>query len=167
MTRLFRGTTGRALLVVIALTTIGCDRVTKQIAATSLAGLTGQSYLADTVRLSYAENSGAFLSLGAGLPHAARVLLFIAVTGTTLTVLVVLAWHHRWKGWLAVGVTLFVAGGVSNWIDRATSGYVVDFLNVGIGPLRTGIFNVADVAILIGAVVAVAAEWKGKSKEVR
>jgi len=34
---------------------------------------------------------------------------------------------------------------------------VVDFLNVGIGPLRTGIFNLADVAILSGAALVVAA----------
>lgn len=166
MIRLFRGTTGRAVLVVIALTTIGCDRVTKQIAVTSLAGLPGQSYLADMVRLSYAENTGAFLSLGGDLPPAARVLLFILGTGATLIVLTLFAWHRRWRGWLAVGVTLFVAGGLSNWIDRATSGYVVDFLNVGIGPLRTGIFNVADMAILAGALVAVVAEWKAKPPEV-
>jgi signal peptidase II len=43
-----------------------------------------------------------------------------------------------------------VAGGASNWIDRLAFGRVVDFMNVGLGPLRTGIFNVADVAIMVG-----------------
>jgi signal peptidase II len=52
-------------------------------------------------------------------------------------------------------VALFIAGGVSNWIDRVVHGSVVDFLNVGIGPIRTGVFNVADMAIMLGAVIVV------------
>jgi len=48
------------------------------------------------------------------------------------------------------GVCLVLAGGASNWIDRVVRGSVIDFMNVGVGPLRTGIFNVADVAILTG-----------------
>jgi signal peptidase II len=57
------------------------------------------------------------------------------------------------NGWPTLGLALFIAGGASNWIDRVVRGSVVDFLNVGIGSLRTGVFNVADVAIMIGAVV--------------
>ena len=48
-------------------------------------------------------------------------------------------------------MALFLAGALSNLIDRIAVGSVIDFLNVGIGPLRTGIFNVADVAIMAGA----------------
>ena len=43
---------------------------------------------------------------------------------------------------------------MSNLIDRLRyGGYVVDFLNVGIGSLRTGIFNVADMAIMAGVII--------------
>ena len=52
---------------------------------------------------------------------------------------------------VSVAIALIVGGGVSNLIDRLRyGGYVVDFLNVGIGSLRTGIFNVADMAIMVG-----------------
>ena len=44
-----------------------------------------------------------------------------------------------------------MAGGASNLADRIIYGMVIDFMNVGIGPLRTGIFNVADMAIMLGA----------------
>jgi len=55
---------------------------------------------------------------------------------------------------VGASVALIVGGGVSNLIDRVRyGGYVVDFLNVGIGPLRTGIFNVADMAIMAGVVL--------------
>ena len=49
-----------------------------------------------------------------------------------------------------------LAGGIGNLIDRIlNNGLVTDFINVGIGPLRTGIFNVADIAFTCGAIAAV------------
>ncbi|MBL8935267.1 MAG: signal peptidase II, partial [Archangium sp.] len=49
----------------------------------------------------------------------------------------------------------------SNWIDRARfGGVVVDFMNMGLGSLRTGVFNVADLAILAGIGVLLIAGWK-------
>lgn len=142
-------------MTVAVLGTISCDRVTKHVATTTLAGMPERSYLADTVRLGYVENRGGFLSLGDTLPPAVRAVVFTGGTGLMLVALTMLAVRGRWRGWPAIGLTLFVAGGASNWIDRAVRGSVVDFLNVGLGPVRTGIFNVADVAIMIGALVLV------------
>lgn len=49
---------------------------------------------------------------------------------------------------------LLLAGGLGNLIDRLMyGGYVVDFINIGIGPLRTGVFNVADVVVVVGALM--------------
>jgi signal peptidase II len=53
-------------------------------------------------------------------------------------------------------------GGASNLIDRAARGHVVDFLNVGLGSLRTGIFNVADIAVLLGALLIVVGDLREK-----
>jgi signal peptidase II len=150
----------RLVLVVAVLGTIGCDRVTKHVATTTLSGMPGQSYLADTVRLGYAENSGGFLSLGATLPPSARMVIFTVGTGLMLLTLTVLAVRRGSSGWPALGHAVLVAGGASNWIDRVMSGSVVDFLNVGIGPVRTGVFNVADVAIMFGAIVFVVGEFR-------
>jgi signal peptidase II len=122
-----------------------------------LAGAPSRSYLADTVRLVYVENPGGFLSLGAGLPPFARMGLFTAGTGLLLCLLVVLAIRRKWDRVPTLGLALFVAGGASNWIDRVARGSVVDFLSVGVGPVRTGVFNVADVAIMLGAGVVVLA----------
>jgi signal peptidase II len=63
----------------------------------------------------------------------------------------VVARRERWPRRALLGVALFVAGGASNLFDRFTYGMVIDFMNVGIGSLRTGIFNVADMAIMLGA----------------
>ena len=49
---------------------------------------------------------------------------------------------------------LMMGGGVGNLIDRIfNDGAVVDFLNIGIGSVRTGIFNVADMSIMLGLVL--------------
>jgi signal peptidase II len=55
-----------------------------------------------------------------------------------------------------VALAFLAAGGASNLLDRLTDGgRVTDFFNVGIGPIRTGIFNVADLAIVTGALLFV------------
>jgi signal peptidase II len=144
--------TGRLVLFLAVIGTIGCDRVTKHVAATTLAGSAGRSYLGDTVRIGYAENRGGFLSVGDGLAPGLRAAIFTVATGAMLLTLIVVAVRRRMSGWPALGLALFVAGGVSNWVDRISHGAVVDFLNVGAGSFRTGVFNVADLAIMAGAV---------------
>jgi len=142
-------TATRILAFMLLLTTIGCDRVTKHIATATLAGNPARSYLSGTIQFEYAENTGAFLGLGAALPAWARSCFLMVGAALGLSVLAIAAFK-RWTGLPFIGAILFVAGGASNLIDRITRGSVVDFMNVGVGPLRTGIFNVADVALIAG-----------------
>ena len=114
-----------------------------------------RSYVGGVVRLDYTENSGGFLSLGADLPASARTAIFTVGNGLLLSILGLLAIRHRAVGWSVFGIALFFAGSASNWVDRLVRGNVVDFLNVGVGPVRTGIFNVADVAIMVGAAIVI------------
>lgn len=148
------------LLVIAIVATIGCDQVTKRMATSSLAGTSGRSYLGGVVRVAYVENTGGFLGLGAELPPAARTALFTGATGLMLAGMIVIAVRERLQGWALLGATLFVAGGASNWVDRFANGRVVDFLNVGIGPVRTGIFNVADMALMLGGALLFVTEFR-------
>jgi signal peptidase II len=151
----FKTIVSRLLALSLLLTTIGCDRVTKHLAVDHLRADVGRSYLGDVVRLEYAENSGAFLSAGSRLPDWARTLLFQICVPIALAALAFVAIKQRWTGMLLVGASLVFAGGVSNSIDRFARDTVVDFMSLGIGPLRTGIFNVADVAVLLGTALLV------------
>jgi signal peptidase II len=147
---------GARLVLLIAIgATIGCDRLTKHVAVTTLSGAPSRSFFADTFRLEYAENTGAFLGLGGDWPRAVRTAVFGVGSGLLLIALAVVAWRERWSRQALLGVALFVAGGASNLFDRITYGMVIDFMNVGIGSLRTGIFNVADMAIMLGAGILV------------
>jgi len=52
------------------------------------------------------------------------------------------------------GLGLVAGGGLGNWLDRVReAGAVTDFVSVGLGGLRTGVFNGADVAIVVGIVL--------------
>src|SRR5499427_3075524 len=155
---------GWIVLTVAIVSTIGCDRITKHAATTMLAGGPDHSYLADTVRLGYVENPGGFLSLGASWPSVVRTTFFTVATGVMLLTLTVVAIRRRRGELSALGVALFLAGGASNWVDRVARGSVVDFLNVGVGPVRTGMFNVADAAILLGAAIFVFAEFRNSRR---
>lgn len=130
--------------------TAGCDRVTKHLAVTALSGYPDHSYFGDTVRLQYHENPGAFLSVGASWSPEIRAMVFQIGNGLFLIALAVAASRRRWSRVETCGLALFLAGALSNLIDRIAVGSVIDFLNIGIGSLRTGIFNLADVAIMAG-----------------
>jgi signal peptidase II len=148
-------TASRLVLLILVVATVGCDRVTKHLASATLADAPRQSFLADTLRLEYAENTGGFLGLGAEWPQPVRTALFTVGNGLLLLAMVVVAVKLRWSGPAVIGLTLFVAGGASNLMDRLARGSVVDFLNLGVGSVRTGIFNVADVALMLGAAIVV------------
>ena len=148
------------LLCCLLAATAGCDRVTKHLALTTLAGYPDHSYLADTVRLQYHENPGAFLSVGASWSPELRAVVFQLGNGLFLLALAVAASRRRWSRIESCGLALFMAGALSNLIDRVAVGSVIDFMNVGIGPLRTGIFNVADMAIMAGVALLAAEHFR-------
>src|SRR5215510_6372867 len=137
----------RLVLLAVIGSTIAYDRATKHIGATMLSGTANRSFLADTVRLEYVENAGAFLSLGADWPSWVRTTLFGIGNAVLLLTLAVVAMRRQWSNPALLGLALCVAGGVSNLLDRVAFGKVVDFINVGLGSVRTGVFNVADMAI--------------------
>lgn len=145
----------RATLVLsIALANLALDRVTKVAAEAGLAGRGRLSWLGDTVRLELVHNTGAFLGLGAGLPPWVRSALFVA--GVALISVGALAAALRSRQVTpgqVVALALLGSGGLGNLWDRVATGAVTDFANVGIGWLRTGVFNVADVAIMAGIVL--------------
>lgn len=144
-----------AATLALVLATLGCDHATKLVAVAALKGEPPRSFLGGALRLQYAENPGAFLGLGADLPGPARLALFVLGNAALLLVLAALLGRASSLGRRELAAFgLLLAGGLSNLVDRlAGGGVVVDFLNLGLGGLRTGIFNLADVAITAGALL--------------
>jgi signal peptidase II len=141
------------VLIILVAMTAGCDHVSKHMATKSLGDGQRHSFLADTFRLEYAENTGGMLSMGADLSPGLHTAIFKVGVGAALFAMAVAAIVMQLTPLAMIGLSFSCAGGLSNWIDRIATGSVVDFLNVGIGSLRSGIFNVADLAVLLGGLL--------------
>ena len=91
-----------------------------------------------------------------------RFWIFVIITGVFLAgLLIYILASTKQNLWLFIGFSLVFAGGASNFFDRVTNnGAVVDFLNLGVGSIRTGIFNIADVAIMMGGAVVIFYSFK-------
>ncbi len=155
------------LVLIILCTCVGCDQAVKSIAKRRLASSSPISLMGDTVVLHYAENQGSFLGLGARLPETTRFWVFIVLAGLMIVgMLGFVLTAHELNGAGVTGAALIIGGGFSNLLDRIYhNGAVVDFVNIGIGNVRTGIFNLADVAIMAGIGLLLLALPTHKGKE--
>jgi len=144
------------------------DQATKQVATAALKGKPPQTYLGDVVRLLWAQNEGAFLSLGASLPGHARYWVLTIGVGALLLALTIYALRSpKLDGLQVASYSLIASGGFSNWVARARfDGSVVDFMQLGIGTVPlTGVFNVADLAILAGIGLLFWHGWRTEKKQ--
>jgi len=127
---------------------IAIDQLTKAIASSSL--LLGQpvALLGDTVRLTMVHNTGAAFGLfpGSRVP-------FIVISLLAIGVVVTLFLRETYRS-LANRILLgcILGGAIGNLADRVRMGYVVDFIDLGVGSLRWPVFNVADSAVTLGVI---------------
>lgn len=141
---------GRVAFIGLVLAVTGCDHATKQWIASRI--VEGQSWnLVDGVLdIRHTLNTDtAFSLLGAYVPLHARLTMlrlgaWLGVIAVTLFVVA------RWKRFAAherIALGLVLGGALGNALDRLTRGYVIDFIHVRFWP----VFNVADIAITLGA----------------
>ena len=140
------------LVILILISCTSCDQMTKSYAKESLAFSPPISLLSDSIRIEYTENHGAILGLGANLPHQVRFLFFVVMASLLVALTLVFAINtHSLNLKQLVGLSLVAGGGMGNLLDRILNdGAAIDFIRLGIGPVRTGIFNIADLAIVAG-----------------
>lgn len=144
-----------ALAVIAA--NIGCDQASKQYARKHFKGKPAISFAKDLLIIVYAENTGGFLSLGSNIkkPYKTFIMITVPVIAISLALVFILTGKYLTKLELFL-LSCVLGGGISNIYDRVIhNGYVTDFLNVGLGNIRTGIFNLADMAILFGLIFLV------------
>ena len=156
------------LVLVIMLVNVGCDQYSKQYAKTHFTDGKTRSYLGNMFKLSFVENEGAFLSLGSDLPEKQR---HWALKVFPVIILIALFLYTLFSKELVraqvIAFSFILGGGISNIYDRVLYNRVVDFMNMGIGDLRTGIFNFADVSIMIGLGIMLPFIFKRQPKETK
>jgi signal peptidase II len=125
------------------------DRITKLWAERALAGRPPVTVIPGVLQLNYTTNSGGAFGLGQSAPW-----VFAAATILVAAAIVASSFRLR-SGPAAVALGLILGGAFGNLTDRAArgdgllSGRVVDFIDFHVWP----VFNVADSAIVIGALL--------------
>lgn len=149
----------RIALAVVIFLTIVLDQGTKVLARASLANASPRQY-GGVLTLLLTENPGAFLSLGSNLPANVRHVIFDGLVSVGLLVAAFVLFTGRMQpGPDDVVIAFIIGGGAGNLIDRfRLGGRVTDFIYLAAGPLHTGVFNLADMAIT-GGVLWMALSW--------
>lgn len=142
------------VIFTILVMNIGCDQISKRIVRQQVYEYQEISIIKNYVTLTKVENEGAFLSLGQKLPDAVRFTLL------TLLPLIVLGFgvgflfvKRNLPKPLLLGFAFVMGGGIGNIYDRLMYGSVTDFLHIDFGIFQTGIFNMADVSIMVGVLI--------------
>ena len=118
------------------------DQLTKAWIVANIAPGQAVSIAGDWIRLIFSRNDGALF----GLFGSSATLLGIG----SLAVLGLIVWYHGHAArslLLSIALGLLLGGAAGNLIDRLRLGYVVDFVDMGIGTLRFFTYNVGDAAI--------------------
>ena len=158
--------TQTSLFASILVLVVIVDQVTKVLVRATLPYAPPRTYAGGIMTLIYTQNTGAFLSLGANLPAIVRTIIFSVFVAVALAVGTFVLLTGRVQNALdGVALALVIGGGIGNVIDRIQfHGSVTDFIYLAAGPLHTGVFNIADMAITFG-VLWLAFSWVGEKKK--
>ncbi len=151
------------LLFLLVALNVGCDQVSKIIVRQKVDYNENISLIKDHFTLTKVENTGAFLSMGDELPELVRFTLLslmpIAVLGFGLYYLFA---NVNLPIGIQLGICFLIGGGIGNIYDRLKFGSVTDFLHIDFGLFRTGVFNFADVSIMVGIGILLIQSFKAK-----
>jgi len=140
---------------------VAFDQLSKFIVRTSVTPDERTNVLGDFLVLTRVENTGAFLSAGSGWPDSLRLIVLTILP--TLLLLYGMYWITQRKDFTTtqlIGWCCVMGGGIGNIYDRIVHESVTDFLHMGFESLRTGIFNIADVSIVVGIGLIMLSMWK-------
>jgi signal peptidase II len=150
--------TGARLFVIAAcaVAVFVADRVTKNWVAENVPLNQPRQVIGDYVRIVHAENTGAAFGL---LPERTTLLSVLSVLAV-----VAIVYYYRQiasSSWLVTATLGMQLGGAAgNLVDRVRQGYVIDFVDVGVGDIRFWAFNVADSSIVVGIAIVTFVLWR-------
>jgi signal peptidase II len=133
---------------------VAADQLTKAIVRQVLPLGESRSIIPEFLDLTHVHNTGAAFGLLNAVDFPYKPIVMIAIAAVALVAIAAyatqLGFHERMARF---GLALILGGAFGNLIDRASAGYVVDFVDVYWGSTHFWAFNVADSAITIGAIL--------------
>ena len=159
-----------SVVFIILFVVITLDQLTKIWAVQTLMGQRPDVYLNGLFQFNYAENPGAFLGFGGAWSREVRFIIFAVVVVFGLGGMLWYLLKKETSKLNLIAYSFILAGGFGNLWDRVfhVQGHVIDFMLIEIiGPLRTGVFNVADMAIVAGVLLAIYTEYVFDRRKVK
>ena len=145
----------RKYFFLIAVIVLLLDRITKWAVAGNIA-LRESIPVVPGFRLTHVENTGAAFGLFAESPVQWKVGALVSFSVLALVVVLALLWKNGHSlSTTSIGLSLILGGAMGNLWDRMFTGHVVDFLDFYVGSYNWPAFNVADSAIVVGAILLV------------
>lgn len=142
------------IILLLILTNYSCDQVTKSMAREQIPDNEQIEVIGKKLILTKAENTGMMLGSGSDLAPTTKTILIHVLPAVMLSFLFFFTlFQTKLNHAMVLGLTFIIGGGMGNIIDRIHYGSVTDFLHMDFGIIRTGIFNLADVSIMIGAIL--------------
>src|SRR5436853_2272190 len=141
----------------IAFSVLLLDRLAKLTIEKSILLHDSISVIPGFFRLTHVENRGAAFGLFADSPSEWKVAVLVLFSLVALVIVSAMLWKNSHAiTSTGVGLALILGGALGNLWDRLLSGQVVDFVELYVGSYHWPAFNVADSAIVVGAVLLVA-----------
>ncbi|MFH1278398.1 MAG: signal peptidase II [Candidatus Eisenbacteria bacterium] len=136
---------------------VAADQGTKWIVGRTLARGESVPLVGDVFRFTHVQNPGGAFGL---FRDSGSLFTFLSVAAVIFLFWTVRRYPARATG-MRIALGLVLGGAVGNLIDRIRTSRVVDFFDVGFGDLRWPVFNVADVAVVVGVGLFLLVSWKG------
>lgn len=139
------------IALIVILSNISCDQITKEHAREHISEQEIINVIEDNFVLTKVENTGAALSLGENLsPNAKLLLLQLLPLLVLILMFIYIIRKQKISHSRVLALSFIIGGGVGNIYDRILYGSVTDFMYLELGAVHTGIFNMADVSVVVG-----------------
>lgn len=146
----------RKYFFLIAVSVVALDRIAKWAVATYVPLHESLTVIPGFFHITHVENPGAAFGLFAESSAPWKIAALVGFSLIALIIVSVLLWKNSHiMNTTTVGLSLILGGATGNLWDRIVDGRVVDFLHFYIGSYSWPDFNVADSAIVIGAILLV------------
>lgn len=143
----------RRLELIIVVVVVALDQWTKALVRGRLELHESIDVFTSWLNLTRVHNTGAAFGMLNGVDFPFKTLVLMAIAGTALAGV---AWYAAslpaGQKLARLGLAGVLGGAIGNLIDRATAGYVLDFVDAYWGDWHFWAFNVADAAISVGVV---------------
>ena len=156
----------RVAIVLFVFLNVGCDQISKDLVRKNVENSEYIPVIGDNFIMTNVENTGAMLGFGDNFPPIIKNIFLKALPVLVLFILLFrILQKKRMNFWLIIAFAFVIGGGIGNLIDRIAYGSVTDFFQIKLGVLRTGIFNMADVSVTLGALLILFLSFRYKKLE--